>query len=615
MKQSNRDILLLNKRAICILWQLEPRMFIELFLSKISNVVLTYATIYFSAQIVGELSGDRNPQSLLRLVTLLLALGIVLGMVHHYLEACYNTKKDSIYSRLHCLYSEKMLSLDFEKVDDVNVQNLRSQIIGNENWRGYGLKIVVSILESLLESVLGIVGALALTIGLFTTKVELESLQWMNHPMITVCFFLLMIFFALLSSMLTNKHLEMIANCYKDTTFGNRMFSYICKLGRTHEYAMDLRFYNQMKPCIQLYEKNKIWGKGTKLDRLEKGIGGVLVFLANVVSYAFVGIIYLLVCLKAYGKAFGIGAVTQHIGAATALFTNVSDFIENIGEVKVNTEFLRQTYELLDIPNEMYQGSLTVEKRSDRKYEVEFRNVSFRYPNTEIDVLKNVNMKFNIGEKLAIVGENGSGKTTFIKLLCRLYDPTEGEILLNGINIKKYNYKEYMSVFSVVFQDFKLFALPLGENVAATRNYDRTRVIECLKQAGFDERFCNMEHGLDTFLYKDYEETGVEISGGEEQKIALARALYQNAPFLILDEPTAALDPIAEAEVYSKFNEIVGDRTAVYISHRLSSCKFCDVIAVFDHGKVIEQGTHDNLVTNTNSKYYELWSAQAQYYV
>ena len=171
-----------------------------------------------------------------------------------------------------------------------------------------------------------------------------------------------------------------------------------------------------------------------------------------------------------------------------------------------------------------------------------------------------------------------------------------------------------MSVFSGVFQDFKLFALPLGQNVAASTEYDSEKVLECLSKAGFDARSARMEKGLDTWLYKDCDADGVSISGGEEQKIALARALYQNAAFLILDEPTAALDPIAEAEVYSSFNEIVGDRTAVYISHRLSSCRFCDEIVVFDQGRIVQQGTHEELVEQTNCKYCELWSAQAKYY-
>ncbi len=248
-----------------------------------------------------------------------------------------------------------------------------------------------------------------------------------------------------------------------------------------------------------------------------------------------------------------------------------------------------------------------------RKYEVEFRDVSFKYPGSDTWSLRHVSVKFNIGNRLAIVGENGSGKTTFIKLLCRLYDPQEGQILLNGIDIRKYNYRDYMDVFAIVFQDFKLLSQSLGSNVAGAAEYDRERALKALTDAGFEERLAGMPRGLDTILYKDLSPEGVEISGGEAQKIAIARALYKDAPFIILDEPTAALDPIAEAEIYARFGRIVTDKTAVYISHRLSSCRFCDEILVFEEGRVVEKGTHDDLVAAAG-KYAELWHAQAQYY-
>lgn len=247
-------------------------------------------------------------------------------------------------------------------------------------------------------------------------------------------------------------------------------------------------------------------------------------------------------------------------------------------------------------------------------YEIEFHDVSFRYPGARQDSLKHVSLKFRIGERLAVVGMNGSGKTTFIKLLCRLYDPTEGEILLNGIDIRLYDYEEYLSLFSVVFQDFRLFSFPLGQNVAADTDFDPEKAKRCLDRAGFRERLSHMPYGLATCLYKDFDADGVEISGGEAQKIALARALYKDAPFIILDEPTAALDPVAEAEIYTSFNDIAGGKTAIYISHRLSSCKFCDEIVVFHEGAIIQRGSHNELVADTNGKYYELWHAQAQYY-
>lgn len=239
---------------------------------------------------------------------------------------------------------------------------------------------------------------------------------------------------------------------------------------------------------------------------------------------------------------------------------------------------------------------------------------AFKYPGSEEYALKHVSMKFGAGERLAVVGQNGSGKTTFIKLLCRLYDPTEGMILLNGTDIKEFDYLEYMAIFSVVFQDFKLFAFSLGQNVGTKVAYDSGLAEGVLRKAGFGDRLDTFGDGLETYLYKDFSKKGVDISGGEAQKIALARTLYKDAPFIVLDEPTAALDPVAESEVYSNFNDIVGKKTAIYISHRLSSCRFCNDILVFHEGNLVQRGSHEQLSADKAGKYYELWNAQAQYY-
>ena len=263
----------------------------------------------------------------------------------------------------------------------------------------------------------------------------------------------------------------------------------------------------------------------------------------------------------------------------------------------------------------MYKVKLPVEKRSDNMYQIEFKNVSFKYPGTESYALKNFSLTLKIGEKLAIVGMNGSGKTTMIKLLCRLYDPDEGEILLNGVDIRKFRQDEYSRLFSVVFQDYQLFSFMLAENVAVSESFDSDRVVSCLKQAGFDERLKGLKDGIESYLYKDFEDNGIEISGGEPQKIAIARAVYKDAPFILMDEPTAALDPISEYEIYSGFDRMVGDKTAIYISHRLSSCRFCEKIAVFHEGELIQTGTHDELLQDKSGKYFEMWNAQAKYYV
>lgn len=344
-----------------------------------------------------------------------------------------------------------------------------------------------------------------------------------------------------------------------------------------------------------------------------KGDAGNACFDA-VGSSAISGISYLIVAVIALSGMITIGDVIRFAGCFSRLMEAVVALIHGFSEFALSARRQISTLELIEMQDEMYKGKLPLEKRSDHEYQIEFKNVSFKYPGSEKYALKNLSMKLKIGEKLAIVGMNGSGKTTMIKLLCRLYDPDEGEILLNGVDIKKFKQDEYSRLFSVVFQDFILYPFPLAQNVAVSRSYDGALVEKCLRDADFGTRLSALEKGSDTYLYKDYDDSGIEISGGEAQKIAIARAIYKDAPFILLDEPTAALDPLAEYEIYTNFDKIIGTKTAIYISHRLSSCRFCEKIAVFDEGALVQFGSHDELVTDLHGKYYELWNAQAQYY-
>lgn len=332
-----------------------------------------------------------------------------------------------------------------------------------------------------------------------------------------------------------------------------------------------------------------------------------LTFLRNGAAYG-----YLLAL--ALGEGLSVSEFLLYFTAVGNFTTWVTGILKGFGELHQFSLELSSVRSYIEAPEPFrMEGGKAIEPDTSLPYILELRDVSFRYPNTETWALRHVNMKFQVGSRLAVVGENGSGKTTFIKLLCRLYDPTQGEILLNGIDIRKYSYRQYIDLFSVVFQDFQLLAFPLGQNVAAAVEVDKGRAARCLEMAGFGKQLAALPQGLETPLYKEFDESGVQVSGGEAQKIALARALYKDAPFVVLDEPTAALDPVAEMEVYENFDKIVGDKTAVYISHRLSSCRFCDDIAVFDHGHIVQQGSHDALV-EAPGKYQELWHAHAQYY-
>lgn len=330
-------------------------------------------------------------------------------------------------------------------------------------------------------------------------------------------------------------------------------------------------------------------------------------------NFALVFYTYFYVGLKAMTGVFAVGSIVKYSGGVLQFANAFSDTMDAFSQLRANSKYLRDYFRFIDLPEE-HQEDAKQWQVDQQTCRIEVRNVSFKYPGTDEYVLRNVSFTIDSGEKVAIVGRNGSGKTTMIKLLCRLYDPTEGEILCNGVDIREYDVDAYRALLGVVFQDFKLFSFTLGQNVATDVSFDCKKAEECLIKAGLGERLKTLEHGVDTFLYKDFDEKGVEVSGGEAQKIALARALYKETPMIILDEPTAALDPIAEAEIYAKFGEIVGSKTSIFISHRLSSCRFCDRILVFADRELVQQGTHDTLLKDSVGCYAQLWNAQAQYY-
>ena len=612
-----REMLRLNNRALKLFYKRYPQMILSRLISVVWNSLTPYVSIYLSALVIDELAGSRNVERLQLLVLITLASAAVIALGTALLKKWMEAQSAGMWFKVENILSEKMLDMDYVSLDETHTAELLSTIRQNMNGGGWGLYRVVVAYEELCSSILTILGGISLTVSLFVSRVPVGAgaLSALNNPLVVLAVITVMLAVTFIAPVLNNKSGSYYAKHADSHNLGNRLFSFFGWLGYYSELAPDVRIYRQDRICGRHnHNKDDTFCSNGLFARLAWGPMGLFAAAGSAVSVIFTGVVYAFVCLKALAGAFGLGSVTQYVASITKVSGGMSSFVSTLGDMRNNAPFLELTFEFLDIPNNMYQGSLTVEKRNDRKYEVEFRNVSFKYPGSENYALRNVNMKFEIGKRLAVVGMNGSGKTTFIKLLCRLYDPTEGEILLNGIDIRKYNYAEYMNIFSVVFQDFKLFSLTLGENVASGSRIDREKVIDCLNKAGFGGRLAEMPNGIDTYLYTDYEKDGVNVSGGEAQKIAIARALYKDSPFIILDEPTAALDPIAEAEIYGKFDEIAGDKTAIYISHRLSSCKFCDEIAVFHEGAVIQQGTHASLVADESGKYYELWHAQAQYY-
>ncbi|WP_242839119.1 ABC transporter ATP-binding protein [Butyrivibrio sp. MC2021] len=604
-----------NIRAARLIQKYEPKSFVIEVLLGLFSSVAPLLTIFLSAKLLDELAVGHDKQKIILLAVLTLSAGFLMELIKSVIQRIHNVVEARLYDAFYNALADKMITLDFADVDKQETYDLFFKIEQAANFSDWGIPRAFHSLMPLFSGIFQIIGSIVLSIGLFTHQVPSgSSFYFLNSPLFIIGLIAVMLIIAAVSSLFEAKSEGYWSRQTDDATLSNRAFTFYGYTMYDNDRAIDIRMYNQAEVGDKYWDSIDSFNTRSKFAEYAKGPMGLLASASAGVSVSLTGLAYLFVCLKAWGGAFGVGAVTQYVGAITSLFLGISGIMEKMAAFKTNADYLDICFKYLDMPNSMYRGSLTTEKRSDRKYDVEFKDVSFKYPGSDQWALRHVNMKFRVGERLAVVGMNGSGKTTFIKLLCRLYDPTEGEILLNGINIKKYRYEDYINIFSVVFQDFKLLAFPLGENVAGSRDYDKDKVMQCLADAGFELSDEKMKNGLSTYLYKELDKEGVEISGGEAQKIAIARALYKNAPFIILDEPTAALDPIAEAEIYSKFNDIAGDKTAVYISHRLSSCKFCDEIAVFHEGSVIQKGTHEALVADKSGKYYELWNAQAQYY-
>ena len=393
-----------------------------------------------------------------------------------------------------------------------------------------------------------------------------------------------------------------------------RKLSYMERCTQDFDYAKDIRLFNM---------KNWLLGKQAEVlrDSEKKYEKSRNYWLRHSFIYSFTSlcsgaIMYYILIVEVLEKGLEIGNFTLFLGLCGAFSAALSDFYATVGEIQrcsMQTDDFRT---FIDYPTEEGEDFLDLQEVLKGQIpSFEFKNVAFRYEGAEGYALKNLNLSFPAGQRLAVVGLNGAGKTTFIKLLLRLYDVTEGEILLNGVNIQRFKRNDYYKLFAPVFQNVELFAFPMAENVSmlSPEDTDRQLARECIDMAGLKEKVDGFEKGVDTELLKIVHEDGVDLSGGEKQKLALARALYKNAPIIVLDEPTAALDALAEYELYRNFDYMIQDKSAVYISHRLSSTRFCDVIAMFMSGEMVEYGTHEELLAK-NGSYAEIFRVQAQYY-
>lgn len=554
------------------------------------NVIIPYAALLLSSYVLDEIAAGAVFKDLFIVAAavtgFICILSFIAGTIWNRLEV-----RVSNMFRLHqCIVEEKMLSMDFSRIDSPEVKELKRRIHNDTNW-GAGLYSFYWNLNGVLYGIMKLAGAVVIGFPVFIYIVRSKSIS-IYLILIFVCIWLMVGGKAI--AHFRGKQREAMFHQYTEEE--RKIKSDFCWQfaqgdGFDYKNGKDSRIYDGYD-LMKKWTLDKINGKEVRRERMgamkSNGfLGGFFGVQEGVMS----GGAYLTVGLLALTGVMSIGSIVRFAGCLNNIFTELVGMVNGIAELSQTCRQQASTFKLMGLTDEMYKGKLPVEKRSDNEYQIEFKDVSFKYPGSEEYALRHFSLKLKIGEKLAIVGMNGSGKTTMIKLLCRLYDTDEGEILLNGVDIRKFRQDEYSQLFSVVFQDYSLFSFSLGENVAVDTEYDREKVKKCLEDAGFGERLKTLENGIDTYLYKNYDESGVEISGGEAQKIALARAMYKKAPFILLDEPTAALDPLSEYEIYTNFDKIVENKTAVYISHRLSSCRFCKNIAVFHEGRIMKCGT------------------------
>ena len=572
-------------------WKTDKRYILWNVLNQIVSSVLPVVATIMPRYIIDELMGARRPAYLVLFVGILAGYTLAASSLSVYFSQDGFTRRCKVSTAFDLMLHKNLADADYENLEDPAFMDLKEKT--NKflycDWHGFSY---------LFDCALTIVGQCVTLIGIGAIIATLSV------P-IVLLFVVLVAFGAWVESW-ASKHAHRLS---LEVVRDQRGWRYYGELFENVAYGKEIRM-NGLGDWLLSRERSYTQRCVANLKRqndfhIKSGIvGAALTFLQQCAAYAYL-------IDRVLSGAITIGGFTMYVGAVTAFSASLRALMGCLVEIRAYSIYFDALDEYLHVPKRLRAGGGKPVPTGGCT--IEFRNVSFRYAGQENYALRNVNLRLRQGEKLSIVGENGAGKSTFVKLLCRLYDPTEGEILLNGVNIRNIDYDAYVSLFSTVFQDFKLFSFSLKENVALSRQTSDQCVEEALNRVGLGEKLRSLSHGIHTGIYKDFDEAGFEPSGGEGQKIALARALCRESPIVILDEPTAALDPRAEAEMLQRFNEMVVGKTAVYISHRLSSARFCDTIAVFANGEIAERGTHEQLLKQ-NGMYSELFHIQAQYY-
>lgn len=580
------------------------------FLNAVITASRPFVNIWFTAKIVALLSSGAGFKNVITYICLAVILNFVLMYSGSLLDSFYDALQKLLYDKEEFKMAGKVLNTEYESLEDSRFRETihKHEEAGASRWARFSYfiwtsQVFISGLFTLIVSIIMIMPLLK--IG-FTKTGD----TFFEKPIFLISFIAVIAVMGVIMLLIAIKMNKSYLAANEAYATLDRLFYSFIELFGDYKTGKEIRVYKEQS-LISHIATDKILTDGEKtLKQISMRTAKTSSFVAVMGATVAFGV-YVFIGVKGNFGLFDIGSLVMYCGAFMQIINGIMQIANTLGKLAEILPLAKIYFEIIEHKDNKEYG--TAELDSDT-FEIEFKNVSYKYPAMDTYALRNINLKVKNGERLAVVGRNGSGKTTFIKLMCRLYDATEGEILINGINIKEYTKESISRLYSVVFQDFQIFSVTLKDNICAGGECDTKWLYDCLDNSNVLERVTQMPNKENTYLYKDIDENGVEISGGEAQKLALARALYKDSPVVILDEPTAALDPLAENEIYNRFNSFVDNKTAIYISHRLSSCIFCNRIAVFDKAKLVETGTHQDLL-NLNGKYSELWNAQAQYYI
>ncbi len=574
-----------------LIWRIDKGYYCLLLLGAFSQAGQVMSNVLLPRRLIDALMGVPGAGDPWRWVLTIALVNLLFVWLRKAVQRLRRVKESSVQMEVDKAFADKLMRLPYPTLEDPYYLDLKERAsFAMRNQSAVG---------DLVDITVNNVSQLATVLGLILVMLQL-GIGLLGGLLLCVALMLL---------------IQMSFSRYQQRFFQeilpiNRRYGYYVGLAFSDRPQKDLRLYGMAKMLgdrITAYNRhiNEWYGRFFRRMGLFMGLFQVIIVLQTALAYGLVG-------LRTLQDGLGIGSLTMYVTAAISFSSAVITLGTNLVQAGQKLNYLSPFAELMDLPEE---AELAGSARLDRVDSIVFDEVTFTYPKGDKLVLDRVSFEIRKGERVSIVGRNGAGKSTIVKLLCRLYTQDSGRILINCRDIADYDKVSFMRSIAAVFQDFQLFCFPICENITCEQTgADDARLRQVIDQVGLADKLASLPQGWQTPLGRAFDPDAVELSGGERQKVALARALYKDASLLVLDEPTSALDPLAEAEVYAQMDRMAGERTAIFISHRMSSSVFYDRILVLDEGRVQAFDTHQRLMADHQGLYYRLFQSQAAHY-